>query len=158
MFHDLRHSLRALGKARGLALTSILTLAVGIGSTTAIFSTLRALVLSPFDYPQSDRLVHVWSGDGWSMSPADFLDLREQSKSFAAFGVYQRSSVNIGKENAQSVNSVSCTSDVLKAFGVKPALGRFFEAEDEATAGVVRELREGRAEDQDPHTRSRTST
>ena len=132
MLSDLRLSLRTLAKARGFALIAILTLAVGIGATTAIFSTLRALVLSPFHYASADRLVHVWSGDGWPLSPADYLDLKTQSTSFTAFGVYQRGSVNVGRENAQSAFSVAGTSDVLRAFGVAPALGRFFEPADDA--------------------------
>ena len=87
MLTNLRLSLRALTKARGFALIAILTLGVGIGATTAIFSTLRALVISPFDYPESERLAIVWSADGWSLSPADYFDLREQSTSFSAFSV-----------------------------------------------------------------------
>ena len=71
MLSDRRLSLRTLVKARGFALISIFTLAVGISSTTAIFSALRALVFSPLHYPDADRLVHVWSGDGWPFSPAD---------------------------------------------------------------------------------------
>src|SRR3954469_23776868 len=103
MLSDLRLSLRTLAKARGFAAIAILTLAVGIGATTAIFSTLRALVIAPFHYPAEDRLVHAWSGDGWPLSPADFLDLREQATSFTVFGAYQRQSVNVGAENAQAV-------------------------------------------------------
>lgn len=133
MLSDLRLSFRSLAKARGFALTAILTLAVGIGATTAIFSALRALVISPFHYRDADRLVHVWSGDGWPLSPADAFDVKAQSASFAEFGIYQRSSVNVGQENAQAVNSVSGTSDVLRAFGVRPALGRWFEPADDAT-------------------------
>lgn len=132
MLSDLRLSLRALGKARGFALIALLTLAVGIGATTAIFSVLRALVISPFHYPAADRLVHVWSGDNWSLSPADFLDLREQATSFSAFGVYQPQSVNVGAENAQSVMAATGTSGVLRAFAVPPALGRSFEPADDA--------------------------
>ncbi|MEO6005677.1 MAG: ABC transporter permease [Opitutus sp.] len=132
MASDLRLSLRSLGKARGFALIAVLTLAVGIGASTAIYSALRALVLQPFHYPAADRLVHVWSGEGWSLSPADYLDLREQSSSFKLFGVYQPQYVNVGRENAQAVRSASGTSDVLPAFGVRPALGRFFEPSDEA--------------------------
>lgn len=134
MLPDLRLSFRALRKTPGLAVTAILTLAVGIGATTAIFSTLRALVISPFDYPRSEQLVHVWSGDGWSLSPADYFDIKAQSTSFAFFGSYQRQSVNIGRENAQSAVAVTATSDVLRAFGVQPALGRFFEPEDDIPA------------------------
>ena len=132
MWSDLRLSLRTLGKARGFAFVAGLTLAVGIGATTTIFSTLRALVISPFHYVNADRLVHIWSGDGWPLSPADFLDLRAQSTSFTAFGVYQRSSVNVGRENAQAVNAIAGTADVLPALGTRPALGRWFEPGDEA--------------------------
>ena len=132
MLSDLRLSLRARLKARGFALVAMLTLAVGIGASTAIFSALRALAITPFQYPASEQLVHVWSGEGWSLSPADYLDLRAQTASFSAFGAYQRGSVNVGGENAQSVNSIAGTADVLRAFGVRPMLGRWFEPADEA--------------------------
>lgn len=131
MLSDLRFSWRSFTKSRGFALIAILILAIGIGATTAIFSTLRALVISPFHYPAAEQLVHVWSGEGWSLSPADYLDLREQSSSFSVFGIYAPQSVNVGAENAQSVMSVSGTADVLRAFGVKPVLGRWFDAADD---------------------------
>ncbi len=131
MLSDFRLSLRALAKSRGFALIAVLTLAVGIGSTTAIFSALQALVISPFSYPASDRLVHVWSGDYWPFSPADFFDQREQSQSFSTFGVYQPASVNVGQENAQAVTGVTGTADVLRTFAVQPMLGRLFEPSDD---------------------------
>ncbi|HVU32693.1 MAG TPA: ABC transporter permease [Opitutaceae bacterium] len=131
MFSNLRLSVRALAKARGFSVVAILTLAVGIGATTAIFSVLQALVISPFHYPAADRLVHVWSGDGWPLSPADAFDLKEQSSSYTAFGVYQTTTVNVGRENAQSIVGVSGTADVLRAFGVQPALGRLFDPRDD---------------------------
>ena len=132
MNSDFRLSLRALLKSRGFATIAILTLAVGIGATTAIFSVLQALVISPFNFPSSERLVHVWSGEDWSLSPADSLDLHEQSTSFSAFGVYRPQSVNVGKENAQSVRGAKGTSGVLRALGVRPLLGRLFEPSDDA--------------------------
>ncbi len=132
MLTHFRLSLRLLAKSRGFAAIAILTLAVGIGSTTAIYSALRALVIQPYDYPQADQLVHVWSGKGWPLSPADSLDLRAQSTSFSAFGVYQPQTVNIGSENAQSSMAVRATADVLRVFGVQPALGRLLEPSDEA--------------------------
>src|SRR3954469_6229908 len=114
MLSDLRLSLRTLAKARGFAAIAILTLAVGIGATTAIFSALRALVIAPFHYPNSDQLVHIWSGpgSGWPLAPADYLDLRAQTKSYSLFGCYQRAAINVGLENAQAVNAISCTADV----------------------------------------------
>jgi putative ABC transport system permease protein len=132
MLSDLRHSLRTLAKARGFAFIAILTLGVGIGAATAIFSALRVLVLSPFHYPAPDRLVHVWSGEGWSLSPADYFDLREQSSSFASFGIYQPRSFNVGSEHAEAASGVAASSDVLLGFGVKPELGRLFIPADDA--------------------------
>ena len=127
MLSSLRLALRSLARSRGFALTAVLTLAVGIGSTTAIFSVLQALVISPFAYPAADRLVYVWSGGtGWSLSPADSFDIRKEVSSFAAFGVYQPQSYNVGSENARSVTGVSGTADVLRAYGVPPMLGRWF--------------------------------
>jgi hypothetical protein len=128
---NLRLSFRMLARSLGFALIAVLTLAVGIGATTAVFSALQALVISPFSYPASDRLVHVWSGHSWSLSPADFIDLKAETSSFIAFGVYQPQTFNVGQENVQSVTGVSGTADVLRAFGVKPMLGRWLEPADD---------------------------
>jgi predicted permease len=136
MLSNLRHSLRTLSRSRGFALIAVLTLAVGIGATTAIYSALQALVISPFSYPASDRLVHVWSGDGWPLSPADSFDIRAQTTSYSAFGIYHPQTYNVGQENAQSVMGVAGTSDVLRAFGVKPMLGRWFEPADDVTGAA----------------------
>ncbi len=132
MIFNLRLALRLLARSRAFAFIAVLTLAVGIGSTTAIFSALQALVIAPYSYPASDRLVHVWSGEYWSLSPADSIDLKAQSSSYTAFGVYQPESYNVGQENAQSVVGVTGTADVLRAFGVAPMLGRWFAPADEA--------------------------
>ncbi|HVU16956.1 MAG TPA: ABC transporter permease [Candidatus Didemnitutus sp.] len=131
MLTNLRLSLRTLSRSWAFSLVAIVTLAVGIGSSTAIFSVLQALVISPFSYPKSNQLVHVWSGDGWPFSPADFLDIKKESSSFTEFGVYQPDSCNVGLEHSQSVMGVSGTFDVLRAFGVSPMLGRLFEAADD---------------------------
>lgn len=131
MLSDLRYALRALAKSRGFAAIAILTLAFGIGSATAMFSALRALVVEPFSYPDSQQLVHVWSNDGQPLSTPDYFDIRDQATSFAALGVYSPRPVNLGGENAQAVRSVSATPDVLRAFGVQPALGRLIEESDD---------------------------
>lgn len=136
MLSNLRLSLRTLAHSRGFAFIAILTLAVGIGATTAIFSALQALVISPFRYPGADRLVHVWSGNGWPLSPADQADLRKDTTSYTAFGVYSPETFNVGQENAQSVMGVRGTADVLRAFGVLPALGRGFEPSDDAVGAA----------------------
>ena len=130
MLLDLRLALRNLAKSRGFAAVAILTLAVGIGATAAMFSSLRALVVDPFSYPRGDQLVMVWSGDGWPLSSPDYFDIHEQATSFAAFGVYSPRRVNLGGDNAQSVPGVICTPEVLRAFGLPPVRGRFLTAED----------------------------
>ncbi len=136
MLSNLRLSLRTLAQSRGFAFIAILTLAVGIGASTAIFSALQALVIKPYSYPNADRLVHVWSGEGWPLSPADSVDLRKDTTSYEFFGVYSPQSYNVGQEKAQSVAGISGTSDVLKAFGVRPQLGRFFEPADDAVGAA----------------------
>jgi len=130
MLTDLRLALRQLAKSRGFALIATFTLAVGIGASTAMFSTLRALVVQPFEYPDSHEIAQVWSGDYWPLSPADFKDLHDQSTSFEHFGVYQPGTVNVGLENAQAVAGVRATPGVLAAFGVAPMRGRTIEAGD----------------------------
>ena len=128
---DLRYALRQLRKSPGFFAVAVLTLAVGIGATTAMFGALRALVVEPFSYPRADRLAHVWSNDGQPLSTPDFFDVHEQATSFAELGAYTIRPANLGGENAQSVRSVSCTPGVLRAFGVAPALGRLFVPTDE---------------------------
>jgi putative ABC transport system permease protein len=130
MFTDLRLALRQLAKARGFAFIATFTLAVGIGASTAMFSTLRALVVQPFDYPDADEIVQVWSGDGWPLSPADFHDLLAQNTSFEHFGVYSPGTVNVGLENAQAVPGVRATAGVLPAFGIGAFRGRLLTPAD----------------------------
>jgi putative ABC transport system permease protein len=130
MLTDLRLALRQLAKARGFTLIAAFTLAVGIGASTAMFSTLRALVVQPFDYPDADEVVQVWSGDGWPLSPADFHDLHAQSTSFEHFGVYSPGTVNVGLENAQAVPGVRATAGVLPAFGIGAFRGRLLAPGD----------------------------
>lgn len=130
MLSDLLFSFRNLKKTPGFSVVAVLTLAVGIAAVVSIFAALRALVLEPFDYPDSDELVQVWSGDGWPLSPADSIDLLEKQSSFEAFGVYQPRSLNVGVENAQSVSGVRATAGVLPAYGVRPLVGRWLEEVD----------------------------
>ena len=129
--NDLKFALRQLAKSPGFTAVAVLTLAVGIGAVTAMFSALRALVVEPFSYPRADRLVHVWSNNGQPLSSPDFFDIKEQATSFAELGVYSPQRTNLGGDNAQSVRSVACTPGVLRAFGVAPVLGRWLEPADE---------------------------
>ena len=131
MFNDLRFALRSFSKTPGFTLVAVMTLAVGIGASTAMFSALRALVVEPFSYPDQDLVVQVWPHEGWAFGVADFHDLRDQSTSFAELGAYSPKPANLGGEKVQAVNAVDCTSGVLRAFGVAPALGRWLRPGDD---------------------------
>ena len=127
---DFRHAFRSLSKTPGFSLVALLTLAIGIGGATAMFSALKALVIEPFSYPDSAALVQVWSNNGQPLSTPDYCDLRDQNTSFAEFGAYSPQSANLGGERPQSITVVSCTAGVLRAFGVAPLLGRLIDDRD----------------------------
>ena len=131
MFQDLRYAFRQLRKSPGFATVAVLTLALGIGGSTIFFGTLRALVLDPLPYPDSDRLVHLWSGQDWPLSTPDYFDIAASSTSFAELGVYTPQTANLGGERPQSVPAVACTTGVLRAFSIGPLLGRLLEPADE---------------------------
>src|SRR5687767_8363101 len=107
LLQDLRYTARNLLRQPGFALTAILTLALGIGATTAIFSVVNAIVLRPLPYPRADRIVALqnhYTKSGVrsnSISAPDFHDWREHSRSFSALAYYTggETSVRVG-ENA----------------------------------------------------------
>ena len=131
VLHDLRYTIRQLSKSPGFTLVAVLTLAVGIGATTAMFSALRAIVIEPFSYPHSEQIVHVWSNDGQPLSQPDFFNVCDRNTSFAELGAYSPTPANLGGDRPQAVRSVSSTPGVLRAFGVAPAFGRLLSADDE---------------------------
>src|ERR1700674_1181398 len=95
MLADLKYALRTLAKRPGFALVAILTLALGIGASTAIFSVVDAVLLRPLPYPSQERLVEVTelneAGRGMPFAEANFNDLAARSRSFEALATYTRS-------------------------------------------------------------------
>jgi hypothetical protein len=120
-----------LAKSPGFSTVAVLLLALGIGSVTAMFSIVRALVINPFSSPNAKRLAVVWSSDNQTVSTLDYFDIREQSTSFAELGAYSLQRLNLGADHPESLHSASCTPGVLRAFGLAPALGRWLELADE---------------------------
>jgi predicted permease len=142
--NDLRFAFRQLRKSPGFTAVAVLTLALGIGANTAIFSVFKALVLDPLPYPDPLRLVHVWKSDiairdFMPLSGPDYFDLRAQSRCFEELGAYTTARHNLGGDKPVRVQGILCTAAILRAFGVQPALGRWFtEAEEtEGTRRVV---------------------
>ena len=133
---DIKYGIRQLCKSSGFATVAVVSLALGIGANTAIFSLLHALVIDPFPYPESGRIVYVWNRQGWSLS--DYFDIKEQMTSFTDMGVYSPERLNFGAEKPESLYAIRCTSGVLQALGMHPILGRLLnESDDQPRAEPV---------------------
>jgi predicted permease len=141
---DTGHAVRQLVRSSGFALLAIVTLALGIGSTTAIFSVVNAVILRPLPYPESDRLVEVseiWQGvRGGDLSAGNYVDARSLTSSFEAMAAGHHVNLNLVEGDApERVLAWAVTHDWFEVFGTRPALGRTFtEAEDSpGSDGVV---------------------
>src|SRR5262245_55661951 len=138
LFQDLRYGARMLLKNPGFTLIAVITLALGIGANTAIFSVTSAILLRPFDFHDLDRLVWVYEtapqqGNFLSgMSPADFADLRRQHKGFAELAAFRLSNSNLtGMGEPERVRNSEVTAGFFRMLGVEAALGRTFLPEEE---------------------------
>ena len=138
---DIRFSFRQLRRSPAFAITTILTLGLGIGATTAIFSLVNAVVLRPLPFPEQEKLMWLQNsylapgaaaGVPANLSYPDFFDWRVQNQSFARMASYRRDNVTLtGLGNAQQLPSAIVSSDFFRVLGVHPAVGRDFLAEDE---------------------------
>ena len=139
MLNDLRYALRQLVKSPGFTMVAVLTLALGIGANSAIFSVIDAVLLRSLPFPNSDRLTLVWSKSpqhpeeprGVHSYP-DFQDLRAQNHTFSAMAAYTTASAIWGTgEDSEDVSGLAATSDIFTVLGVHPQLGRGFLPEDD---------------------------
>ena len=128
---DFRYALRALRKNIGLTTVIVLSLAIGIGANSAIFSVVDALLLRPLPFPQPDRLVAIWihsPGIGifrdWP-SPGQYIDLQNENHSFEEMSISQsRGATLMGLEQPTRVDILKTSSTLLHMLGAKPLLGR----------------------------------
>ena len=135
---DLRYALRTLAKSPGFALTAILTLGVGIGASTAIFTTVDAVLLHPLHYPDPGQLVQVtknmpkfelFKSDA---SALDFIDCRDLSRSYSHMAALQTNSVNLtGDAEPVRVFGLRVSTCLFPMLGVQPIAGRVFRPEEE---------------------------
>jgi putative ABC transport system permease protein len=138
LWQDIRFGARMLAKSRAFAIVALLTLALGIGANTAIFSIVNAILLRPLPFPNPDRLVVVWSTSAvrdvqrGGTSGGDFLDWREQSDIFDKLTVWRYWTYTVrGTEGPEQVYGVKTSVDFFRVFGVQPMLGRDFSADEE---------------------------
>ncbi|HEX8491039.1 MAG TPA: ABC transporter permease [Chthoniobacterales bacterium] len=140
--NNLRYALRQLRKSPGFTFVAILTLALGIGANTAIFTVVNAVLLSPLPYPNSDRIVMVLSNNlqenlkGMGFAPAGFRDVEKQATSFEAIAASRYNYDNLtGVEKPTSLTGSLVTQDYFKVLGETALIGRTFTRED-AAAGA----------------------
>src|SRR5947207_7789470 len=132
--NDLKYAFRTLVKSPAFTLVAIITLALGIGASTAIFSVLVAVLLRPMPYPNQERLAEVSelneSGRGMAFAEPNFNDLVARNHSFDAVAAYTRSpdAVAGGIEPVRT-NVSGVSPDFFRVLGVTPAMGRLFSAE-----------------------------
>lgn len=134
----LRQAFRALGRAPGLTLAAMVSLALGIGANTAIFSVTSALLLRPLPYANPDRLVILWNrspglniAEDW-FSTAQFFDIRTRHTGFEHLAIAVGANANLtGDGEPERVGTIRVSSNLLPMLGAEPVLGRLFEpAED----------------------------
>jgi putative ABC transport system permease protein len=133
---DLRYSLRMLLKHKGFTVVAALTLALGIGVNTAMFSVLNTFLFGSLPYPQSERLVRVWRtsphSQTWPHSAANFFDQHDQNTVFEKMAAYNFVGRNLTEngQTAERLLSLAATADFFPMMGVAPARGRVFKPEE----------------------------
>jgi predicted permease len=149
LIQDLRFGVRMLAKSPGFAAVAILTMALGIGANTALFSVVNGVLLNPLPYPDPDQLVTLAESkanfDSGSISFPNFRDWRKDNRTFSLMGISRSYSYSMtGRGEAEQVNAEFISSDYLAMLGVKPVVGRLFaEGEDEIGASPIVLIGEG---------------
>ena len=140
MLSDLRFAVRQLLKTPGFTAVTLLTLALGIGANTAIFSVVHGVLLRPLEYPRGDRLVVIKETKlpqypEFSVSPPNFLDWQKQTRSFTALAAYRNQTYNLTSDaEPKRLNGQRVTADYFSIYGVAPRLGRDFRPEEDSVA------------------------
>jgi predicted permease len=137
---DVRHAMRALRRQPAFSVTAILTLALGIGATTAMFSVVNGVVIKPLAYPESENVVTVGvsavfgteHNTGFPLAPRMFASYAENGRSFQEFGLFNTVEATVtGLGSPEHTNVLQVTRGVLTALRVQPVLGRWFSPDDD---------------------------
>ena len=135
----LKHVIRRLMHSPMFTVVTLVTLGIGVGANTAIFSVINGVLLKPLPYPDPERLVGVWqSAPGIGIkdlnaSPSDYFTFREENRSFQNIGLWNGGSRTVtGLEAPEQVQDLTVTDGTLNALGVQPLLGRWFTAKDDS--------------------------
>src|SRR6185503_2585415 len=132
---DVRFSLRLLQKHKGFTIVSALTLALGIGVNTAMFSVLNTFLFGSLPYPQSERLVRLWRtsphSQSWPFSVANFVDQHDKNTVFDGMAAYTYANRTLTApgQTAERLVNLTATADFFPLMGVAPARGRVLKPE-----------------------------
>ncbi len=138
---DLRYGVRVLRGAPGFTAAAVVTLALGIGATAAIFSVVRTVMLEPLPYREPDRIVAVWETNRGgtqrnTIAPANFVAWRERTRTLEHLGMVGPVTLAVvGNGQAEQMGGLSFSSDGFRALGVQPALGRAYTAAEDFGGG-----------------------
>jgi len=132
LIQDLHFALRQLRKSPGFTAVAVITLALGIGANTAIFSVVNAVLLRPLPYKDDSRLVVILNQGRNPVAPANFIDWRRQSRSFSQMGAAEYWTPNLtGTDNPEKLWALHVSPDIFPMLGVQPLLGRMFLPEEQ---------------------------
>ena len=142
LMQDLRYALRALLRAPGFTAVAVLTLALGIGANTAIFTVVNGVLLEPLGYREPDRLVFIHSQfpnigfDKFWISPPEYRDLQQHATTFSSIGAWRTGQASLsGIDNPVRVPSAVASAELFTTLGVTPQLGRAFTADEDIDGG-----------------------
>jgi predicted permease len=140
LFQDLRYAVRTLGKSPGFTAVAILTLALGIGANTALFSVVNGVLLNPLPFPHPDQLIALHESkpnfEGGSISYLNFLDWQKENHTFASMAIARSNDFGLtGMGEAEQVHGEFISFDFLNVLGVKPLSGRSFLTGEDRIGG-----------------------
>lgn len=136
LLQDIRYSMRVFAKNPGFTAIAVLTLALGIGANTALFSVVNGVLLNPLVYPHSDQLVAVYGKDpGFARAPIsylNFLDWQRATRTFSSMALYRNEPYNLtGRGEAELLGGSMISAEFFSTLGVTPVLGRNFRPDDD---------------------------
>jgi predicted permease len=147
LWADVRHALLRLRRSPGFAATVILTLAIGLGANTTVFSVLNSVLIKPLPYPKPDQLVGIWLNapgaagltnfsEGLRLSPSMYFSFSEQNRTFQSLGVWITGTANVtGIAEPEQVHTALISDGVLQSLDVPPAAGRWLTKADQNPHG-----------------------
>jgi putative ABC transport system permease protein len=135
LLQDIKYGLRMLIKNRGVTVIAVITLALGIGANTAIFSLVYALLLRPLPYPHANQILYIQNADSggvWPVTQPEFVEFHEQSKSFDSMAALSWDWVSLtGSAEPLRILASITSAEYLNVLGLQPSMGRWFTADED---------------------------